>query len=505
MMLVKASVESMTNNGTSGKSAIMAFKEVELKFYSIILVMMIFVIPMSGTHDTTYSTYQCAAGHRYSMVTADMELPDSVESSISSESKLPIGWALMNNVMSGVSGALTGKMSCSDYVAYDVSELAKSMQTFDDKNLISSVKAFDKQCYSSAGKRLAESIYDGTTTLSEPYSEIANYFFGTNYLAAYSGTHVSPNLGSLTFVIDEDEWVGSGISLDSSASMDEETMTCSAAALELYTAIEENIDDEMLTLITNTDSMFKDDDGSYATKTTTTQKLVNYGFGDIRVNKEAAVSPDSNRSLVEMASYAAELAKNSATAIANTASEIASYWKDNDAPEMFGDVAMGVMHYGSSVSERFTKNLETVSMHAYLPVLLMLVCSMLYAGIPVLLLIGGYSWNVVWSIILVLGYLSISFYILELSYVFENVIVLAGQSEFGTLKKAGSNYEVLKMVSNSLAIIALAVWTMVCSLLGLNIIGALGMVFGGAAVKAGQNAAAVGKQIGQLAAKALAA
>jgi hypothetical protein len=504
-MLVKASVDAMTNNGTSGKSAIMAFKEVELKFYSIILVMMFFVIPMSGTHDTTYSTYQCAAGNRYSMVTADLELPASVESSISSESKLSIGWALINNITSGFSGALTGKMSCSDYVAYDVSELAKSMQSFDDKNLISSVKEFDKQCYSSAGKRLSESIYDGTTTLTEPYSETANYFFGTNYLAAYSGTHVSSSVGALTFVIEEDEWVGSGISLVSSAGMDEESMSCSAAALELYDAIESNIDDETITLVTNSDAMFKNDDGSYATKTTTTQKLVNYGFGDMRLNKEAAVSPDTNRSLLEMASHTAEMAKNSATAIWNTASEMVDYWNDHDASEMAGDVAMGVMHYAGSVSERFTKNLETVSMHAYLPVLLVLVCSIVYAAIPVLLLVGGYSWTMVWNIILVLGYLSVCFYILELSYVFENVIVLAGQSEFGALKKAGSNYQVLKMVSNSLSIISLALWTMVCSLLGLNIIGALGMVFGGAAIKAGQNAAAIGKQIGQLAVKALTA
>ena len=521
VMMISEIAKAKSSGNDEGSAAIVALKNIDINFYSMFFVMMLFFIPLEMQTNTSFKSYQCSVNGRTETVDKGFGLPNVGRNpdygEVFNNVKVAVGWGVANQLFVGAVESVSGSVPCDPDQAGRESELAKSLIKVYDKKLISSSKAFYKQCFHPAIDRVANAVgmNNGTANvLSEPYNTRKNYFFGDNAFSGYRGTNQVPNVSGLNIMINESDWSGSGSSftqLKTNQTLSEST--CLDASKELkkeYGHYLNKHNKHEIDIIYNTDKLYRNKDGLYPTRNSVIDDYSQQAFLDAVTNKDIIVSRDLDNvgnSVTKTVTRYWNGAKDTTMALLSFLYKpFEGSYNEDGVKELDNDtldVAVGLWHTVSLSVDRFDNNLQSMALYAYLPLLISASLAALYTAIPLLVLISGFSWDGVKNILLVMFYLTTSYYALNIAYFFESLLTTLANSEFSSSYDLGTEHQLIMTITNMVAIVTLVIWTVMCSMCGMKLGPVFSAMFGSSAIGAGKNASGIAKGAAKAAAKAL--
>jgi hypothetical protein len=242
--------KAIMGSSDSGSAAMKALVNIDLRFFGMVIMMSVAVMPMSGTPKFTYSQYSCTSTPSIleNIDSTDDLKPSSGFTYGTEQPSIALG--LINDTAVAINGVLLAKLPCTAGASR-----SDVMQIQDDTfpsgpQLYRSIKDFHGQCYLRARSNIESHLAKGETlAYAASSSDTANAFNSTLMSYAYSGYITSASEasdGNLTFEVN-DTWIDD--------TETESTLDCSTAAATLYTAIsddlvtQEDYSDENATLL----------------------------------------------------------------------------------------------------------------------------------------------------------------------------------------------------------------------------------------------------------------
>jgi hypothetical protein len=236
VLICSEAFKAMMGSSDSGSAAMKALVNIDIKFFGMMFMLSVAVMPMSGTPKFTYSQYTCTSTPS---IVENIDSTDDLKpsSGFTYGTEQPsIALGLLNDIAVATNGVLLAKLPCTAGASRsDVMEIQDT--TFPSgPQLYRSIKDFHGQCYLRARSNIESHLAKGETlAYAASDSDTANAFNSTFMSYAYSGYITSTSEasdGNLTFEVN-DTWIDS--------TETESTLDCSTAASTLYAAISDDL------------------------------------------------------------------------------------------------------------------------------------------------------------------------------------------------------------------------------------------------------------------------
>lgn len=492
--LVVSITKARSQGLDEGSPAVLAIKLFEKSFYSMLFVLIFFALPWdSGKNEVVFKTHQCGGDSTLRPVYSNPDALNLAKQNIRiGHANLSLGMGLSNNITIGISETISGKTTCIPEMGAFEAKVNESYIKIEDENLISNLKQFNEQCYSSALSRLSSGTSKGGSALSFPYEKENNYFFGFNMVKAYQGTANLPRQMPLSYQIKGSEYSAPIKNEYKPENYDESfgwmpgktnklSIDCDEAAQdyksELQFYIQNNLSDKVEKSL-NSRKLFPQQTQAGAPKFIQQQDIVDafvqQAFLDAVIGKRAIIEarPDvaSKGSSGFMSIFTLEHWKVATD----------SMLKNPLSTSTWNDIATGV---GFALETRARAS-DRVNMYAVIPLVSSIILTIFYIASPIVLILSGYSWKMVYNQIFILFYLSMVPVILNISYIVSNLIYILSESFYGTFGMFSSAELSLDYLMYAIPIFFLIGWTAICVMAGLNIGPFLVSFFTGAAIAA---------------------
>ncbi|MEQ6343246.1 hypothetical protein [Vibrio cyclitrophicus] len=497
--------EARSQGADEGSPGPLMIMNIETRFWSAAVVMILCTIPWSGAQTVSNITYVCgyaqtntAMGDLYK---SRARLNDTKTLQSISDVEMPLLLGLFNNVSVGSAETHSSQLECNKSQSVIESEFNKDFIPLNDEPLIANIKDFANQCYQPALERIAEVTVKGNSTIVSPYDEEANTFFGYNSRKAYSSLHTGsrPIPSTLFMEIKESEYVpaidGSYYPANFSTlgsshylnkySTNKLNIPCEEAATDIKELIEvklKSIMPERMKLEHQSSSILpKDRNGlqHYTQESEVVNKFIQQAFVDSYTGKRTiyqatpAMAEEENKNFL-MKSF--------------------NYFWDRITGATEDPTSLGtdmVASIGLAMENPF-KAAERVNLYGTLPLYLTVVAGVVFIASPIIIVVSGYKWEVVFNIGFILFYIAMCHFWLNVSYMATNIIWLLSDSFYGGAEILKNSYLTMHYVGYYTPFIVLLVWTVGCTMAGMKLAPFLSGIFAGAAIaaaKAGKNAA----------------
>ncbi|MDF9399159.1 conjugal transfer protein TraG N-terminal domain-containing protein [Vibrio sp. 1180_3] len=506
-LFIMAFLEARAQGLDEGSPAVLAVKCVENGFWSMFILMVIFVIPFGNSEsDVKFTKFQCGINGGNTALEPLYNLEPKLQQVglelSNNRARLPLAIGLVNNSTVGVSESLSSQLPCGRSTSAIQAEVDKSFININNEALIDNLKQFSQACYSVGQQRIADGINNGTTKIADPYSKSGNFFFGNNLRMAYEGSANHPSQRPLTISIKSPEYVGPIKNQYKPNNYDPESTnstfnyltnlvglenTTNKLIINCYDAAKDFKDVMELEFTKNQEhadaieriflskSMFPimSDDGAkhFITKNEVKEAYLHQAYIDAVVGKRSIIQ-EKNPVESNFLSESWNMLLDGVTSFM-TEGETKTYMK-----ERLVNLGMGVAI--------FEKATERTNLYAIIPMFITVITTVVYIATPFLFLLAGFSWKMAGNIIFVHFYLAMSYYMLNVAYLISDVLWMISDSAYGvSLKNSGLALHYMAMSS---PVVVLVSWTAVCVLAGLNLgpfIVGLFTVNGVAAARAG--------------------
>ncbi|QFT13377.1 conjugal transfer protein TraG N-terminal domain-containing protein [Vibrio sp. THAF190c] len=500
VIFVQCFLEARSQGQDEGQPGILIIKNLEVKFYSMVVVLVICVIPSQGTQQVSNKTYVCGYSQTSSAMgdiyKARPVLNDTRTWLATRDVELPLLLGLFNNLSVGSSEALSSQLDCNKDQATILSEMNKDYIQLNDEPLIGNIKHFAKQCYQPALERIAEVTVDGSSTIAFPYDDESNVFWGVNLNKAYVSNHSGsvPAPMPLYIRIKNEEYVApiqsyyypanysSGRSstpydYTQKYKTDELTVRCDSAAQDLRVLIAtrlQQIMPERIELEFKSASLVpKDKNG--ALYNVTEQDVIN------RFTQQAFVDAYTGKRTIYQATPAQAEIENESPIIKS----LKYFWNRVtgavDDPTGLGTDMVAAI--GLAMENPF-KSAERVNLYGMLPLFVTIIMGAVLIASPMLIILSGYKWEMVFNIGFIFFYLAMCHFWLNVSFLATNIVWLIADSFYGGTEILTNSYLSLHYIGYSMPFIVLLVWTAGCTMAGMKLAPFLVGLFTGAALAA---------------------
>lgn len=497
--------EARAQGQDEGKPGPLLIKNIEIRFYSMFVVLIISVIPISSTQQVSNKTYVCgysqsntAMGDIYR---ARPKLNDTKMWVATKDVQLPLLLGVFNNISVGSSEAMSSQLSCNKNQAAILSDMNKEFIQLNDEPLIANIKHFANQCYQPALQRIAQATVRGNSKISKPYDEHANVFWGVNAVKAYTGnyTGAKPSPLPLFINIKNDEYVASkkghyyppNYHATKGYSQEYKTnklnVRCDSAAHDLKGLIETRLKDimpERIDLEFRSSSLLpKEKNGApyYITEQDVLDKFIQQAFVDAYTGK---------RTIYQATPAQAEVENE------NPIVKSFKYFWDRITGAMEEPTNIGtdmVAAIGLAMENPF-KSAERVNIYGTLPLFISVITGAVFIAAPALIVLSGYKWGMVFNLGFILFYLAMCHFWLNVSFMATNIIWLVSDSFYGGTEILTNSYLSLHYVGYITPIIVLLIWTAACTMAGMKLAPFLVGVFTGAGITAANSGKDVSKK-----------
>lgn len=496
--IIAAVVKSVVQGLDEGSPAVLAIKNYEKSFYSMFAVLIFFVIPVdTKENEVSYQTYVCGVEGETTALGALYRYQPQLKLAASQVQtktpQLPLGMGLANNFTVGAAESMSATLPCSPKLETLEAKLAQDYIQIKDDALVANLKQFNDQCYKQAIDRISKSQSANTSTLVEPFSREANFFFGHNATRAYEGYVSSETQSPLMFRIKDSEFKGpirNEYMPDNydpnpgffSTKTNRLAMSCVDAALEyrhLLNIYSEQNHKEALDKIYASVSLLPQADQK-GNPINITESAVKDAF--IQQTMLDAVS--GKRGMLENTPNIGDAHNETwyQSLISLSIDNVASIMEEGKSKSELGS---GIANIGMGL-ENIRKNAERVNLYVIAPLIVSIALAVVYIASPVLIILSGYSWSMVFNQVFILLYLAMIGFILNISFIFTNTIQLFAESYYGTGWSHTDQVRPLDYVSTMIPFFAVIAWTGICLVAGLKLGPFLAGFFTGTAAAAGK-------------------
>lgn len=496
--IITAVVKSVVQGLDEGSPAVMAIKLYEKSFYSMLAVLILFVIPVdTKENEVSYQSYVCGVEGESTALGAlyrfQPQLKLAANQIQTRAPQLPVGMGLANNITVGSAESMSARLPCSPRFETLEAKLAQDYIQIKDEALVANLKQFNDQCYKQAVDRISKSHSANRSTLPEPFSREANFFFGLNATRAYEGFVTSDPQSSLMFRIKDSEFTGPVRNEYKPENYDENpgffsgktnrlAMSCSDAALEyrhLLNVYAEQHHREDLERIYASISLLPQADQkgnpSNITRSAVKDAFIQQAMLDVVSGKRGLLENTPSVASAYNETWYQSL-------IGLSIDNVTSLLDEGETKSKLGasiaNVGMGL--------ENIRKNAERVNLYVIAPLIVTIVLAAVYIASPILIVLSGYSWSMVFNQVFILFYLAMTSYIVNVSFIFTNTIQLFAESYYGTGWSHTDQVRPLDYVATMLPFFAIITWTGICLIAGLKLGPFLAGFFTGTATAAGK-------------------
>lgn len=491
VMIFFVTAKARSQGLDEGSPAVLAIKMYEQVFYSMFVVLVIFVIPWKNAEVTTsYKTYTCGYNGEKSAFNALYNQQPKITSAANNIQKhqplISLGLGLTNNLAVGSAEILSATLPCNNYFEVMEGKLQESYIDIKDENLISNLKHFSQQCYQKGLHRISDGITNETSTLTSTanpnsvYDRENNYFYGYNLNRAYQGASSSPNLSPLTLQIKDSEYVPTIKDSYKPDNYDPSVwailpgrtnrlaINCEDAAFDYYaelqTYVKNNLDDE-IEKTTQTQSQFPvaNSSGSpkYITEADVENAYIQQAFLDAVIGKRSLIQQTPN---VKQSSWYDDIVSiwldDAEDAVTKTYNS-----NEGSGTKIFTETMLSV----GLALEMHDNAAKRLSMYAFIPIVASILLTIVYLASPILIVMSGYSWNMVYNQCFMIFYLAMSTYILNISALLSNTFTLISESFYGDSSVRLMGDDVMDFMSFFIPIATFGAWTAICVIAGLKL------------------------------------
>lgn len=476
VFIIKEFFNSRSQGQDEGAASVIALKQVEKAVYSVLVCAYLFFVPTTNQHNVQVSAYKC-------QMNQNTVTPVSIANRSTGE--LPIGWAVLNQVSVGISETLSSQLPCENALDSIKSKLSTALIDIDDDNLVSHIQSHYQQCFLPAQNRIAEAKAQGTLTLTEPYDIKKNYFFGMNNLSAYEGMLSTNGFDSkLRMNVSQEYWhytvKPDFYTSESVNGHNVLSIPCLNATTELITHmsdyVEANNSEDITRLYSINQSFPQPETRTYRSRTQARQAFVHQAYLDNATGKAQVLNPDyelnktTSKSIMSFFSDAWDGATElfDTFSFAAAASYLGLRGEEEQASRTSS--AIEVLSYFGSQTERVIQVSKVESIHKYFPILLTVMIAIIYAAMPLLIVLSGFSWKLIKAMVILIFTMSFSFYILNLAITFDSAITSMADSGFGWFASNLSvNGAALNLVGSYTLVMAMFVWGSLAVIVGLRL------------------------------------
>lgn len=469
--MISSTMRARAQGSDEGSPAVLAVKIYEKSFISMLFILVFFVIPWEGQSDVSYKTFMCGVNGEESALSIlyqnRPEVDASAKNILIDKPELPLAMGLANNVTVGSVEAMSSTVPCSPSLSQLESKVNESYVPLKDKALASNLKKFNKQCFTNAIKRRKNANASGRSTLQFPYDRENNYFWGLNYRKAYDGTASTSNIPPLMFTIEDSAFRGvirdqykpdnyeAGAGFFDIGKTNDLSMTCSEAAQEYRLLLEDEIKK----------TQSEEIETSYQAVSVMPAKDGNEMPYNIR--KEDVVNGYVNQAFIDAITGKKRIVENTPDFLENRESGYVDTVLSN--LELAGDTAVGVLkgdtdtYEGALTAMGFAWNIpakasEQLNMYVVLPMMISVILTIVYAASPLIIVLSGYSWKMVYNIIFLFFFLAMMYFLLNVSFIFTNTLFMLSDSFYGSWGIHSNAELALDFVAYWLPAIVLIAW-----------------------------------------------
>ncbi|MFL7013576.1 hypothetical protein [Enterovibrio norvegicus] len=499
-MLVKCFFEARAQGLDEGSPAVLAIKTAESSFWSMFVVMWLFVLPWeTANSEVKFQTYVCGLNSETNalseMYSNRPEIQKVALDITTRPAHLPVGIGLANNIGIGSAESLSGTMPCSSKLAKFDASFAESYINIQNDALISNLKNFNNQCYIPAMDRVSKGITTGNSKITEPYNKENNFFFGFNAMSGYTGQLQTPELTPLVFQIKDTSFHGvikdeykpdnySEFPLFFTNETDNLLIDCTEAANEykwqLIDIVEDEFSEQVDTIFNSMSVLPQSSSSGTPHNVTRSEVLLSF------VQQAMMDSVAGKKSIVEAGPH---IAKNESQSAIDYYVDMAITTKDNLLGNTKGSLGEIVTSMGFGV-ETLKKASERTNLYLIIPLITSIVLMVVYAASPVIFLMSGYSWEMVFNQIFLFFYLAMIYFVLNLSFIISNVFWLLADSYYGGVGIHSNAALAINYMALAVPIFAIIAWTAICLIAGLKLgpfVSGFFLANGVAAAKAGNS------------------
>lgn len=469
--IISSTMRARAQGLDEGSPAVLAVKLYEKSFISMLFILVFFVIPWEGESDVSYKTFMCGVDGEESALSILYQNRPEVDASakdiLIDKPELPLGMGLANNVTVGAVEAMSSTVPCSPSLSQIESKINESYVPLKDKALTANLKKFNEQCFLNAIKRRKNANASEQSTLQFPNDKDRNYFWGLNYRKAYDGTVSTRTIPSLMFTIEDSEFRGvireqykpdnyeAGAGFFDIGKTNNLSMTCSDAAQEYRLLLEDEI----------TETQREEIETSYQAVSVMPAKDNNEMPYNIR--KEDVVNGYVNQAFIDAVTDKKRIVENTPEFLGNSDPGFFDMIASN--AELTGDTLLGALKGDSETYEGVitamglawntpAKASEQLNMYIVLPMMISVVLTIVYAASPVIIVLSGYSWKMVYNIIFLFLFLSMMYFLLNVSFIFTNTLFMLSESFYGGWGIHSNAEMALDFVAYWLPAIVLLAW-----------------------------------------------
>lgn len=462
-----------------GSASVMAFKLVEKAFYSMFFVILLFVIPYdAGNVQVDYKQYSCRG--EYASILGPQATSTNVQPNLPfmlniQEPHLPLGWGVVQEWTTGFTQTAIGKTPC-DAGINQVQALMGTV-SLEAKNpkLNKTNKRFGEQCYNPALKLIANAIEDKNYNGGIRLTPIQKQYFSQEFIGAYSGM-LGTDSGIMTLNIPKSDWAGlisSAYETKSTPSM--LSIPCATAQSEVKRLNQNELITEYkdaMDIAVTSEQAYRNVKGEWETKNTVEDKY----------NQQMML--DSLLSTNSMFNNAFDQNFNRTQGLDSSTLE---------------SVGLRITTVFSELEKRITN-------HAYSymgPVLVSCLIALIYMATPPLIVLSGYSGKYIAGAFYTIFFLHFMYFVIDIAWYIENILLALVLSEFSS-DNSMAEVSILFSYIQSLTMPTLVgIWSILGSLLGIQVIPALSAMIGTLAGAVGQGGVMLPKKVANMAGGAL--
>ncbi|ANO35330.1 hypothetical protein A6E01_19140 (plasmid) [Vibrio breoganii] len=507
-VIIVESMKSRTMGADEGVAQLYAMKKIEKTLLWFFLVIFLFMIPVTSSQGTRLAGFACGPE------ISSFATPDNpIERSVSNPTvKLPVGYALVNNLSQAIGGSLSGMMPCGASSRIESTKVMEAIR-MPDNHHTPELKVFAEKCYFNARRRLANAVdQDRVFASYDPTDVKAGLFFGQAMKRVYTGTFTNDGrrYEPLTFSVHRDAYTGPTTDFYIARHADdrlvnEHRVFCDAGSNYYRSIMHDMFSSELereYKLVHNYRSAYPDRTGYYVTPTETKDYLsesilLNHSTvsGEF---KEKFLKTVSELFVINPKETALDvsLERLKPTQMGDHVSEELLPVYDHHFLKEF------VVTLGAALAGLKATLLEE-SFFAMVPVALVMLSAVVVVASPLMLVVSGYKMSVLLNTCAILFFAATAPYILNIGYAMGSTLQAIGDSVYGM---SGTTYDahglVFQYMGAMTSIVIMFVWAGFCMMIGMNLGGFLNALLGEHVLGAGREAFNMGKKGLDVAAKA---